>query len=460
MRIAFGSIVVILTLGIGCRSQSRPSTVLTEVTPESSATDADCALRESAMTKIANLTGMTADPDLAKILENFCTMRKPKSLDVQFSRLLLDELMAQKWGGEITDYLATADLLFQDRDQKFKDDHQSEFLSSTQILERLRAAINTLIKVHHPGYSSLNATELRKKYQGSGINVAVFDVFDDDLLSKQRGRYPNARIESAVRFGNPVALNHGNIVIDILLELAPSLTIIPVSASNATYNNAMQYLADRRDIAVVNMSRALLGTTNDAAVDASFAAILDQISGDKIVVKALGNTGADLAGTLSPRRKSAGLGPVGDLTTYDSRLILSYMQHLSAVSKAAPYLLFSESLSTFGDFISLTATIPGSSTAVQQRTVAAAADGIFSWSSDNFESGSSFAAPQVTAITALLLEACIRQRQTESAKCLDPVWTATKSSAQRPQGVGGDSTLSAEEVGLGRVDGDRALGRL
>ena len=86
---------------------------------------------------------------------------------------------------------------------------------------------------------------------------------------------------------------------------------------------------------------------------------MDQMSREKIVIKALGNTGADLSGALNSRRQAAGLGPVGDLTTYDSSLIKSYLERVNNQSMAAPNLIFAENMTIFADQISLTATVPG-----------------------------------------------------------------------------------------------------
>ena len=287
--------------------------------------------------------------------------------------------------------------------------------------------------------------------------VAVFDVFDDEQLANQRDRYPGAQIEKLVKFGDPVSLNHGNIVVDLLLGVAPDLTIVPVSATTKNYSDGIRYILDRNDVAIANMSRAFLGTANDTAIDEEFALLISRMSHKKIIIKALGNTGADLEGTLNPRRQAAGLGPVGDLTTYDSRLIKSFLQLVTSKKLMAPYLVFAENLSVFADQISLTATIPGSNVEVQNRTIGSPADAVFSWTTDNFEAGSSFAAPQVAALTALLLEACSKERLVAWQQCLEPTLNAVKESAQRPGRDGSKVRIGPDEVGLGLIGGDRAL---
>ena len=445
MRFSVCFLAVALLANSACRPKVKSSTALSEAVTADSA----CADYKSAVTKIATLTGMSADGDLDQALAKYCALSIPNEVEPKFGRLLLDDLMAQKWGGEITDFVATADLLFQDNEPKFRQDNDATFRAAKDVMEMLRQSINRLVGKYHPGFALLDAAELRDKYKGKGIVVAVFDVFDDEQLSKQRGFYKGAQIEQLVRFGNPVALNHGNIVVDVLLAVAPGLTVVPVSATASTYNNGIRFIVGRGDVAVVNMSRAFLGTEKDSAVDPEFALLMDQMSREKIVIKALGNTGADLSGTLNPRRQAAGLGPVGDLTTYDSNLITSYLQHVTNQSIAAPYLIFAENMTVFADQISLTATVPGGNEAAQRRTIGASADGVFSWSTDNFEAGSSFAAPQLSAVAALLFEAYTNGRAAARQQCLDSVVTAMKRSAQRPAVPG--PGLSPAEVGLGVV---------
>ena len=451
MRFPIGFMVTVFVASSACRSKARSSTALTEAVPAPVTVDSACADYESALTKITTLTGMSADSDLDQALAKYCSLSIPSEVDPKFGRMLLDDLMAQKWGGEITDFVATADLLFQDHEPKFKQDNDAAFRAAKDILDKLRLSMNRLVGNYNPGFVLLDAADLRGKYQGKGIVVAVFDLFDDEQLSKQRGFYKGAQIERLVRFGNPVALNHGNIVVDVLLSLAPELTVVPVSATSSKYNEGMRFIVDRGDIAVVNMSRAFLGTAKDSVVDPEFALILDQMSREKIVIKALGNSGADLSGTLNSRRQAAGLGPVGDLTTYDSGLIKSYLERVTNQSMAAPNLIFAENMTVFADQISLTATVPGGNEAAQRRTIGAPADGVFSWSTDNFEAGSSFAAPQLSAISALLVEACTKGRAAARQQCLDSVVTAMKRSARRPAGTG--PGLSPAEVGLGVVRG-------
>ena len=454
MQFSVYVLVTVLVVSSACRSRAKSSTALSEAVPAQVNAGSACTDYESAVTKIATLTGMSADSDLDQALAKYCSLSIPSEVEPKFGRLLLDDLMAQKWGGEITDFVATADLLFQDNEPKFKQENDAAFRAAKDILEKLRQSINRLVGKYNPGFVLLDAAELRGKHQGKGIVVAVFDVFEDEQLSKQRDFYKGAQIEPLARFGNPVGLNHGNIVVDVLLAIAPRLTIVPVSATAAKYNEGMRFIVGRGDVAIVNMSRAFLGTEKDSAVDPEFATLIDQMSREKIVIKALGNTGADLSGALNSRRQAAGLGPVGDLTTYDSSLIKSYLERVTNQSMAAPYLIFAENMTVFADQISLTATVPGGNEAAQRRTIGAPADGVFSWSTDNFEAGSSFAAPQLSAISALLVEACTKVRAAARQQCLDSVITAMKRSAQRPAGTG--AGLSPAEVGLGVVHGDNA----
>ena len=453
-----GFLVALVVANPACRSKSKFSPALSESVPATLTVDSACQDYRSVLTKITSLTGMSVDSDLDQALAKYCALSIPSEVDPNFGRRLLEDLMAQKWGGEITDFIATADLLFQDNDPKYKQENEASFRAVKDTLDKLRQSINGLVVKYNPGFALLDAAELRGNYRGKGLVVAVFDVFDDEQLSKQRNFYKGAQIEQLVRFGNSVALSHGNIVVDVLLTIAPELTVVPVSATSAKYNDGMRFIVGRGDVTVVNMSRAFLGTAKDSAVDPEFAFLMDQMSQEKIVIKALGNTGADLLGTLNSRRQAAGLGPVGDLTTYDSNLITSYLQLITNKSMSAPHLIFAENMTVFAEQISLTATVPGGDEAAQSRTVGAPADGVFSWSTDNFESGSSFAAPQLSAISALLFEACVKLRPATRQQCLDSVASALKSSAQRP-GITRPG-LSPFEVGLGLVRGDKALSLL
>ena len=360
------------------------------------------------------------------------------------------DLAAQKWGAQIDDFLATAQLVFQDNDAAYQRSHGAGFAAASATVRAWQQYLNNLVANYVPGYTPLHAAALQRSYQGRGQLVAIFDVFDQDLLAKQRSHYPSARIDAVVRFGDPVGLSHGNAVIDVLLALAPDLTIVPVSADAASSNAALRYLNGRRDIPIVNMSRALLGSAGDTALDPLFATLLEQLSAEKLVCKALGNTGTDLHGQLSPRRAAAGLGPVGDLTAYDTGLIRLFIGHAPATT----HMLLAANLDLYAEQVALAATIPGDDVTAAALTLGAPADGVYSWSTGDYEAGSSFAAPQLAALAALLSEACTAVSAPAAAPtCLDRVVSALKIGA-RPNG------LAPSDSGLGVADGDRALGVL
>ncbi|MEN9835415.1 MAG: hypothetical protein RL011_1608, partial [Pseudomonadota bacterium] len=169
MRMSRFCLILLVVLAASCRSKSRSSTSLSEAAPDNLVLVSECQEYKSALNKIAGLTGMSGDTDLDEALLKYCSLTVPGDIEPKFGRDLLDRLMAQKWGGQITDYVATAELLFQDNEQKFKDENLDAFRSAVTLINKMRQSINRLVSSYNPGYALLDATELRHRYQGKGV---------------------------------------------------------------------------------------------------------------------------------------------------------------------------------------------------------------------------------------------------------------------------------------------------
>ncbi|MCX6128313.1 MAG: hypothetical protein NTX25_04520, partial [Proteobacteria bacterium] len=240
--------------------------------------------------------------------------------------------------------------------------------------------------------------------------VVVFDVFDLALLDKQRLKYSRAKIHLPKIFGNPLELSHGNTIIDILLEIAPDAEIITIWSDVKSYPEAMQYIVDQSDIDIVNFSRAFPENAQLKVIEPVFKEAFNQFVQQGILIKALGNTGTDLSGSLNHRRTELELGPVNNIASYDIKLLMDLYKNSDHQDLA----IFAANLTIFADDIALTATVPGKFLPIQRRTLAIPAEGVYSPSTETFESGSSFAAPQLSALAALLLEARRKQAPTET----------------------------------------------
>ncbi|GLT19685.1 hypothetical protein GCM10007938_34680 [Vibrio zhanjiangensis] len=94
--------------------------------------------------------------------------------------------------------------------------------------------------------------------------------------------------------------------------------------------------------------------------------------------------------------------------------------------------------------------IPGDNALATSRSLSPPADTVYTWSTGNFESGSSFAAPQLAAISALLWQAYLEHHPQQALDVPSKVTQAIKSNT-RP------SELGSLNTGLGLVDADKAL---
>jgi len=111
--------------------------------------------------------------------------------------------------------------------------------------------------------------------------------------------------------------------------------------------------------------------------------------------------------------------------------------------------MFALNLSLYADDIALSASIPGSLVSIQKRSLAVPAEGVWSPSTGAFESGSSFAAPQIVAMTALLLQA-ERETNKDLIATRKEALNALKSSADRKGHL-------PSEWGLGLPSADHAV---
>ncbi len=353
---------------------------------------------KNAFQRLERMHGFEADPDLKALVPAFYAL--PIAPDSTTVRRLFEEQSIAQWSARFADFLGLVDILFESMDSADQKILRKDFLESREQLLNFQKDITRYVRQIHPGFSALGLQPLQLERKGRGIRIVVFDVFEAELLEVQRQRYPEAVIQNPIVFGRPVELSHGNTVIDIILQLAPEAEIIPVASDAKSYSPAMEYLASQTDIDVINMSRAFPEDPRSKSVDKTFAEALRRWTRDGLFVKALGNTGSDLFGQLTRPRVEKGLGPVSTLTAYDLKLIRELYQDETAIGLE----ILALNLSLFADELALTATIPGELIGVQNRTLAVPAEGIFSPSTDTFESGSSFAAPQITAWLALLLE--------------------------------------------------------
>lgn len=348
-----------------------------------------------------------------------------------------------RWGQEITDFLDLATLLLSFQSTEYQQNVQSEFDQAKLIINNLRQKINQLILSVHPGFN-LNNHIISEEYQGLNIKIAVFDPI---LLEQQIEHYPNASIESIQNFGDPVQLNHGNAVIDVILAITPNSTIIPISAESKTYHQAMTYLENRPDINIINMSRAFASLNN--TLDPQFSQQLSDLLRQKIVTKSLGNTGTDLDSNVTSLRQSLGLPSTGNLFSYDLALIKEFLPTINS-DPNIDHLLLAINVDTFADQIALSANILGNNPLAVTRSLSTPADAVYTWSTANFESGSSFAAPQLAAISALLWQAYLEQNPLQPQNALNKVTVAIKANVR-------STHLGSFNTGLGLVDADKAL---
>jgi hypothetical protein len=343
---------------------------------------------------------------------------------------------AYLWPNQFNEYLALSKLLFSFQSAAFQQQHQSLFNESTVSVEAVSNHITTALLQVRP---SAKTQPFTFSTPASRPKIIVFDVFSEQYLTKQRKFYPDAWIEAPVFFGEPLALEHGNAVIDVILQSLPFAHIIPVQAGAQQYQQAFDYIATL-DALVVNLSRALPeanGQLDEIAVQS-----MNRVALKTPIIKALGNCGTDLEGKLAPRRVALGLGPVGGLSCYDTDLI-KRLSELPATTKGL--WLFAINGAYITADTALTATIPGANTLVQQRSFKIPAEGIFIDSLFSFESGSSFSAPQLSAAIAGLATTSI-EKGPVSIEC---AIKALAASAKRE--------TNAEEEGLGLLQIQPAL---
>lgn len=348
-------------------------------------------------------------------------------------RFLFKGLRSQSWGSKISEFLAFAQLLYSFQDPWFQNINRTAFEDAHSSLGRLRTDVNGFLKEHHPGFilGHENIAPLSRS-----ITIGVFDVFDANQLQAQRMHYHSAVIEEVKSFGDPVSLNHGNSVIDIILTMVPEARIVPISSDARHYHQAFNYIRGRDDVLLVNMSRAF--AEREGRIDPDFEMALINVLKQKIVVKSLGNSGTDLAGNPSPENERQGLTPSPGLFSYDLELIHDFLDGYDGGS-----MIFAINLDLLAEAPALTATVPGGHSKCQGMSLAAPADGIFSFSTGNFEQGSSFAAPQITAFLALLLSH-------SPDKSVSEIVLATKKSARTLD-------FASSEIGMGIPSGKQAV---
>ena len=400
---------------------------------------------QEALQTLKRITFWTWDENISTLLQDYESI----NLDDINANYVINELNINRWGQEITDFLDLATLLLSFQSTEYQQNVQSEFDQAKLIINNLRQKINQLVLSVHPGFN-LNNHILSEEYQGLNIKIAVFDLFDlfdPILLEQQIEHYPNASIESIQNFGDPVQLNHGNAVIDVILAIAPNSTIIPISAESKTYHQAMTYLENRTDINIINMSRAFASLNN--ALDPQFSQQLSDLLRQKIVTKSLGNTGTDLDSNVTPLRQSLGLPSTGNLFSYDLALIKEFLPTINS-DPNIDHLLLAINIDTFADQIALSASIPGNNPLAITRSLSTPTDAVYTWSTANFESGSSFAAPQLAAISALLWQAYLEQNPLQPQNALNKVTAAIKANVR-------STHLGSFNTGLGLVDADKAL---
>lgn len=394
-------------------------------------------------------TDWTWEEAISGYITDFENARFESTPSKNLPRYILSDLKLHQWGQKISETQGLFAILFSFKSEVYQEQNQRIFKRAMKTIDRFRNIVNKKVEEHHPGFD-LKSPKLRENYSGKGIKIVVFDVFDQKSLSRQRDHYPLSKIEVEQRFGDPVELNHGNSVIDVILAIAPAATIIPVSAESKSYNLAMKYILERSDVQIVNMSRAF--AQQGDILDQVFSKILKQILEEKIVTKSLGNTGTDLDGKTTPLREGLGLESTGNLFSYDLSLIQEFIR-----SKPEDYalqnLMMTINLDSFSENIALSATIPGDNIAAAKLTYAIPADSVYSWSTGNFESGSSFAAPQLAAICALLWDFHESQINSKNSNVAETISQALRSSVRA-------SKLGSFNVGNGLIDGDSAANLL
>ncbi|MFA0812715.1 hypothetical protein [Microbulbifer epialgicus] len=410
------------------------------------ASDPNVEQARESLDTIKELTPWPWEEPVTPIFDSYLAADFDQYQGREKSIYMIEELLMHKWGQSITEFIVLAELLYTFQTEEYQEENRLAFEKAIAELDVFRLAINELLLPYVPSYK-LKQKKLAKRFDGEGVVVGVFDLFDPVRLQQQREQYPN--IEAEIQFGDPITFLHGNTVIDIILDIAPKATIVPVSTESKTYNEAMEYLRNREDISVINMSRAFHIT--DDQLDPEFANHLSNILQTKIFTKSMGNTGTDLEGVNTDVRKSRGLPPLGSFFTYDLELIKAFLAQNHG-QPGEKNLMFAINLQPFSNEVSLTATVPGYNELAINQSFAIAGDAVYSDSSNNFESGSSFAAPQLAAISVLLLDAAQHYGYSKT-EATQRVVKALRKSARR-------TGLGSHYTGLGYIDAHKALNRV
>lgn len=308
----------------------------------------------------------------------------------------------------------------------------------------------SLLKAH-PGLELIRSNNLRQSFTGQSIDIAVVDTFDDSEMELLRQRYPDATIKEIKNFGNPVRLNHGVIVIEKILEIAPGATIYPVSYESGFAEDAADYLTEQNHIFLINYSRGFPDfTTGGSELRQKFRTL----SENKIIVKAIGNHGLTLDGSLTQERSSRNLDPVGSFDQDDIHQISFFLKTFD-VQDLFPGIILALNAKIFDTSLSLTTGAPGHQALAQSVSLAVPADGLWSEVSRQFESGTSFAAPQITGVLALLSQSLMKQGSSEHH--LPDIF---KLSAQALLQTASRESGTADQTGRGWINGDMAFRHL
>ncbi|MCX4027465.1 S8 family serine peptidase [Endozoicomonas sp. SM1973] len=365
----------------------------------------------------------------------------------QYRSALIVKHKAYGWTNTINEFKGLALLVYSFLPTEQQEQYQPQLNQAITTLNSLHNNIKTIVWDAHPGFSKINTKRLQQAFTGSGTRIAVFDLFEESLLATQRKEYSTSIKRSQV-FGDPVEMNHGNAVIDIILSIAPNAIIIPISADTKNYNKALEFIINQKDITVVNMSRTFL--EKEKELDQTFQKLLVKLAQQTIVTKSLGNCGTDLFGNLSPIRQRLGLGEVGAITCYDTKLINQFLtdplsrQHQQNI-------LYAINVNPFADQTSLTATIPGNLPKAQLHSIAIPAEGVYTAITNNFESGSSFAAPQLAAVITLLYQASNNNYPYQDKSF--HLWYVIQAIKETTN----NRIKNSNEFGLGLLNGDEAL---
>jgi len=422
--------------------------------------DYDIETWQAALRNLQKLIGMYPDDaipgndsDLGAMLARLKDQRLSTLSGDALAQVVFNDLKLQKTGASIADFLGLAEIIWSELDPSLHASHSLDYEHNVQSLQSARMTVDQFVLKLHPGLSPLRISKLRQVASGRGIVIGVFDVFDDNLLSKQRRIFKSATIEPLQRLGDPPSLDHGNAVIDTILMVAPSVRIVPISADALHYTAGFSALSSRGEISIINMSRGFAAAANDS-LDSAFTLQLQKALQRKVITKAIGNTGTDLKNNVTAKRRAANLGPARSLAAYDLALIRKALTALNADAahpSSQNQLLLAVSLSPFADQIALSATVPGDYASGQKHSFGLPADGVYSRSSSGFVSGSSFAAPLLAGLVALLLDAAHQAHPDEDPICQQHAAIDALQTTADPMG------MPPSEVGHGVPHGDAAF---